>query len=376
MYRHPLPDGGFYWAVTRHTEVVTVGRDHERFSSQPTIMIDDAVGATDGEHVMMLMADPPLHTRMRRLVSREFTPRSARALQPRIRELAVQIVDAVVEAGSCDLVTDLAGEMPSFVIAEVLGIPLADGRALYHHTEALHASVEAVGVEAKQAAFGQMMAYAGETYRAKRAHPGDDLATLLATGQLDGRPIDEMDFFLWFLLLVDAGGDTTRNLVGAGLWSLLQQPATFDQLRARVAAGAPLGSAIEELLRWVSPVVYMRRTATADTELAGQPIAAGDRVVVYYGSANRDPEVFDQPDRLDLDRAVNPHVAFGGGGPHFCLGAHLARVEIEALVAEIVTRLDGLAPAAEPTWMASNFVFGPASLPVTFTPGPRRGRRG
>jgi len=383
VHRHPLPDGGFYWAVTRHADVVTVGRDHERFSSRPTIMIEggEASGEAGGssrtsngdEHVMMLMADPPLHTRMRRLVSGRFTPRAARALRPRIAELATRIVDEVAEAGRCDLVADLAGEMPSFVIAEVLGIPLEDGRALYHHTEALHATVEAVGVEAKQRAFGEMMAYAGRTYAAKRAAPTDDLASLLATGELDGRPIDEMDFFLWFLLLVDAGGDTTRNLVGAGLWALFQEPAALDRLRARVAAREPLGAAVEELLRWVSPVIYMRRTATARTELAGQTIAAGDRVVVYYGSANRDPDVFDQPDRLDLSRAANPHVAFGGGGPHFCLGAHLARIEIEALVAEIVGRLDGLAPAGDPTWMASNFVFGPASLPITFTPGARRG---
>lgn len=376
-YRHPLPDGGFYWAITRHADVVTVGRDHQRFSSRPTVMIEggetsDSLDGGDG-HVMMLMADPPLHTRMRRLVSGRFTPRAARALRPRIAELATRIVDEVVEAGRCDLVTDLAGEMPSFVIADVLGIPLDDGRSLYHHTEALHATMEAVGVEAKQRAFGEMMVYAGRTYAAKRAAPTDDLASLLATGELDGRPVDEMDFFLWFLLLVDAGGDTTRNLVGGGLWALFQEPAALGHLRARVAAGEPLGTAVEELLRWVSPVIYMRRTATADTELAGQTVAAGDRVVIYYGAANRDPAAFPQADRLDLTRAVNPHVAFGGGGPHFCLGAHLARLEIEALLTEIVGRLDGLAPAGDPTWMASNFVFGPASLPVTFTPGARRG---
>ncbi len=372
VHRHPLPDGSFYWAVTRHADVVAVGRDHERFSSRPTVMIEGGQSSAPGDdHVMMLMADPPLHTRMRRLVSGHFTPRAARALRPRIAELATRIVDEVVEAGRCDLVADLAGEMPSFVIADVLGIPLEDGRALYHHTEALHAAVEAVGVEAKQAAFREMMAYAGRTFAAKQADPADDLASLLATGELDGRPIDEMDFFLWFLLLVDAGGDTTRNLVGAGLWALFHEPAALDHLRSRVATGAPLGPAVEELLRWVSPVIYMRRTATADTELAGRAIAAGDRVVVYYGAANRDPAAFDEPDRLDLTRATNPHVAFGGGGPHFCLGAHLARIEIEALLAEVVGRLDGLAPAGDPTWMPSNFVFGPASLPVTFNPGTR-----
>lgn len=383
VYRHPTPDGGFYWALTRHADVVAVGRDPVRFSSQPTIMIDRLPGQPGGDpadsggdgdrHVMMLMADPPLHTRMRRLVSSRFTPRAARALRPRIEELARGIVDEVVERGRCDLVADLAGEMPSFVIADVLGIPLEDGRALYHHTEALHASLEAVGEQAKRAAMAEMMTYSARTFAAKQADPSDDLASLLATGALDGRPIDETDFFLWFLLLVDAGGDTTRNLVGAGLWSLFQAPEARAQLDDRVARGASLAPALEELLRWVSPVVYMARTVTADTTVGDQVVAVGDRVVVYYGAANRDPDVFDQPHRLDLTRPVNPHVAFGGGGPHFCLGAHLARIEIEALVAEIVRRLPDLAPTAEPTWMASNFVFGPASLPVTFTPGPRHG---
>jgi cytochrome P450 len=193
---------------------------------------------------------------------------------------------------------------------------------------------------------------------------------MLATGEIAGEPIDEVDFFLWFLLLVDAGGDTTRNLVGGGFQALFEHPDALERLRQVQAAGQSLGPAIEELLRWVSPVIYMRRTATVDTELAGTPIAAGDKVVMYYGSANRDPAAFDRPDRLDLDRTPNPHVAFGGGGPHFCLGAHLARVEIEALVAEMLTRLDDLEPTGDPTWMGSNFIFGPTSMPVRFAPGP------
>ncbi len=374
VHRHEEADGPGFWAVTRHEDVRTVGRDHERFSSAPTIMMadpdpGDSMGG-GGDHVMMLTADPPVHTRMRRLLSREFTPRAAEALRPRIAELATAIVDGVIEQGQCDLVTDLAGEMPSFVIAEVLGIPLEDGRALYHHTEAIHSSEEVVSREERRAAVGHMYAYAQEVYQAKRAAdrggPPPDLATLLATGEIAGAPIDEVDFFLWFLLLVDAGGDTTRNLVGGGFQALFDHPEALAGLRETRRAGRPLGPAIEELLRWVSPVIYMRRTATTDTELGGRPIAAGDKVVMYYGSANRDPEVFDRPDQLDLDRAPNPHVAFGGGGPHFCLGAHLARIEIEALVSEMLDRLDGLEPTGDTAWMGSNFIFGPTSLPVRF----------
>lgn len=369
VHWHDEPSGPGFWAVTTYDDVKHVGRDHERFSSQPTIMIDDPSpdgGMGLGDHVMMLMADPPVHTRMRRLVSKEFTPRAAAALAPKVAELAVRIVDEVIERGECDLVTDLAGEMPSFVIADVLGIPLEDGRELYHHTEALHASGEVVSSEDRAAAVGAMFAYAAEVYARKREAPADDLASLLANGEVAGAPVDEVDFFLWFLLLVDAGGDTTRNLVGAGFHALFDHPAELDRLRADPDGVLP--TAIEELLRWVSPVVYMRRTATVDTTLGERSIAAGDKVVMYYGSANRDPACVADPGRLDLGRTTNPHVAFGGGGPHFCLGAHLARIEIGALIGEMLRRLDELQPAGPASWMGSNFVFGPTSLPVRFAP--------
>ncbi len=372
VHRHPLPDGGHFFALTRYDDVRAVGKDAATFSSEPTIMIDEPDASTDmGDHKMMLMADPPLHTRMRRMVSRDFTPGAARRLRPRIQELAVRIVDEVVERGECDLVADIAGEMPSFVIAELLGIPLEDGRRLYHLTETLHASSAAVGVEAQQAAFGQMFGYAQQVYADKREQPADDLASLLATGELDGRPLDDVDFFLWFLLLVDAGGDTTRNLVGGGMHALFQEPDQLADLRGDLDAVLP--SAIEELLRYVSPVVHMRRRATRDTALRGTQIAAGDRVVMYYGAANRDPEVFDRPHELDVRRTPNHHLAFGGGGPHFCMGAAIARIEVEELLREVLVRLEDLAPAGEAQWLASNFISGPTHLPVTFRPGPRSG---
>jgi cytochrome P450 len=372
VHRHPLPDGGHFFALTRFDDVRAVGKDATTFSSEPTIMIDEPDASIDmGDHKMMLMADPPVHTRMRRMVSREFTPSAARALRPRIDELAVRILDEVVERGECDLVADIAGEMPSFVIAELLGIPLEDGRSLYHLTETLHAASSAVGIEAQHAAFGEMFGYAQQVYADKRERPADDLATLLATGSLDDHPVDEVDFFLWFLLLVDAGGDTTRNLVGGGVHALFEHP---DQLAAlRAEPGDLLPTAIEELLRYVSPVVHMRRRATRDTELRGTAIAEGDRVVMYYGAANRDPAVFDRPHALDLRRSPNHHVAFGGGGPHFCLGAHIARLEIDALLRQVLARLDDLAPAGDPQWLASNFISGPTHLPVTFRPGARMG---
>lgn len=370
VHRHAEPDGPGFWAITRYDDVRAVGRDHEQFSSSPTIMLADPSPdsqAMSSDHVMMLMADPPVHTRMRRLISKHFTPRASAALRHRVAELATAIVDAVIERGECDLVTDLAGEMPSFVIADVLGIPLADGRELYHHTEMLHSSEEVVSHADRQAAQLAMFTYAQEVYADKRANPGDDLASLLASGELDGRPLDGIDFFLWFLLLVDAGGDTTRNLVGGGMQALFEHPDELNRLQGDLDGLLP--SAIEELLRWVSPVVYMRRTATVDTVFGDQPIAAGDKVVMYYGSANRDSACVAEPDRFDVGRTPNPHVAFGGGGPHFCLGAHLARIEIEALLRELLTRLDDLEPAGEVGWMGSNFIFGPTSIPVRFRAG-------
>ncbi|MEZ5230953.1 MAG: hypothetical protein R2710_31030 [Acidimicrobiales bacterium] len=200
VHRHaePADEGPGFWALTRYDDVKEVGRDAERFSSSPTIMMaDSANDASDGEHIMMLMADPPVHTRMRRLLSREFTPKSAQLLAPRVAELATQIVDAVVAKGTgeFDLVTELAGEMPSFVIAEILGIPLEDGRSLYHLTEALHSSREAIGIEAQQAAFAQMFAYSQQVFADRIANPTDDLSSVLASAELHGRPTDELDFF-------------------------------------------------------------------------------------------------------------------------------------------------------------------------------------
>ncbi len=285
VYRHPEPDGPGFWAITRYDDVKAVGRDHQTFSSQPTIMIADGSDEPSpfADHTMLLVADPPLHTRMRRLVSREFTPRAATALQPRIRQLAALIIDQVAGRGECDLVADIAGEMPSLVIAEMLGISHDEGRRLYHCTETIHASTEVASREERGDAIMTMFMSAQAAYADKRANPTNDLGSLIAHGAVDGELVDAIDFFLWFMLLVDAGGDTTRNLVGGGLQALFEHPDQLALLRSDI--DAHLSSAREEMLRWVSPVVYMRRTATTDTEIAGQAVEAGDKVVVYYGAA-------------------------------------------------------------------------------------------
>jgi cytochrome P450 len=215
------------------------------------------------------------------------------------------------------------------------------------------------------AAVLQMFNYARDVWERKRAEPADDLATLIANATVDGHELDVIDFNLFFLLLIDAGGDTTRNLVAGGMDALFAHPDQLAWLRADLDHRLP--GAVEELLRWISPVVYMRRTATCDTELAGVPIAAGQKVVMYYGSANRDADAFGPTaNALDLARTPNDHVAFGGGGPHYCLGAHIARIEIQALLRELLTRLVDIRPTGATEWLPSTFISGPKHLPVAF----------
>jgi cytochrome P450 len=367
VHWHEEPNGTGFWAVTRYADVKAVGRDAATFSSTPTIMIPDEAAGFDLEgHHMMITTDPPLHGAYRRMVSPDFVPRAARALKPRIDELAALIVDRVAAKGSCDLVEDLAGMMPSYVIAEMLGIPHEDGVELYKLTEAIHASPESQAPGAGMMAVVEMFNYAHGVWEQKRSQPGDDLSTRLINGEVDGHELSDIDFNLFFLLLIDAGGDTTRNLVAAGMQALFDHP---DE-RARLVADLDglLPTAIEEMLRWVSPVVYMRRRATRDAVVGEREIAEGQKVVMYYGAANRDAAAFDSPDRFDVGRTPNDHVAFGGGGPHFCLGAHIGRLEIAAMFREILTRLPDMEPDGDIEWLPSNFISGPKHLPVRFTP--------
>ncbi len=365
VHRHDEPGGPGFWAVTRHEDVKAVGRDATTFSSADGIMIPSTTGAPQ----MMITMDPPAHTGFRKLVVPDFLPKAVRALGERVDGLAAQIVDGVVEQGGCDLVTDVAGLMPSYVIADLLGIPLEDGVALYDLTETIHSTPDPDAPGAGMVAVIEMLQYAHGVWEDRRAHPRDDLASKLAHAIVDGEPLSELDFGMWFLLLVDAGGDTTRNLVATGMLALLEHPEQLAHVRDDL--DGRLGHAVEELLRWVSPVVYMRRTALRPTRIGDTEIAEGDKVVMYYGSANRDPRAFSDPDVLDVTRWPNDHVAFGGGGPHFCLGAHLGRAEIQALLRQVLTRLDGLRLDGEPEWLSSTFISGVKHLPVAFTPGPR-----
>jgi len=366
VHWHGEPNGPGFWAVTRYQDVWNVDRDFQAYSSEPTIMIQDPLaeaGGGFGPYKMMLMMDPPDHTAFRKLIRSEFTLPAAKLREARIKALAKQIVDSVIDRGECDFVGEVAGEMPSFVIAELMGLPLDDGRELYKLTEAIHTAPEAQAPGAGGAAVMKMFEYARGVIDEKRARPGDDLASRLLACEVDGRRLDDMEFLLFFLLLVDAGGDTTRNLLSGGLLALMQHPDQLAWLKADLPGR--LATAREEMLRWTSPVIYMRRTARHDVELAGKTIREGQKVVMYFGSANRDPAHFDAPERFDLSRAANEHNAFGAGA-HACLGQHIARVEIDAMLVEVLSRMTDFELAAPPEWLASNFISGPRVMPLRF----------
>ena len=365
VHWHEEPGGRGFWAVTRYDDVWAVDRDFQAYSSEPTIMISDPVAesAAFGPYKMMLMMDPPDHTAFRKLIRAEFTLPAAKLREERIKALARQIVDAVIAKGECDFVEQVAGEMPSFVIAELMGLPLEDGRELYKLTEAIHTAPEAQAPGAGGLAVMKMFEYGSQVMAAKRAKPGDDLASRLLAAEVDGRRLDDMEFLLFFLLLVDAGGDTTRNLLSGGLLALMQNPDQYAWLMEDLPGR--LAPAREELLRYVSPVIYMRRTARHDTVLDGQKIAEGDKVVMYFGAANRDPGHFERPEVLDLARPAKEHLAFGAGA-HNCLGQHIARIEIDAMLVEVLTRMKDFGLAAPVEWLASNFISGPKHMPIRF----------
>ena len=366
VFFHEEPEGKGFWVVTRYQDVYDIGRNASLFSSEPTISIADPDPAQpnfQGDAKMMLMMDPPEHTMHRKLISREFTQGPVREYNRRIEQLATDIVDAVIDRGECEFVSEVAGEMPSFVIADLMGIPLSDGRELYKLTEIIHSVPETQAENAAANAVRKMFEYGQEVIDTKRAKPSEDLASKLLSAEIDGRKLTDYEFLLFFMLLIDAGGDTTRNLVATGMYELMQHPDQLALLLSNIDEHLP--TARDELLRWTSPVIYMRRTVKADTILADQQLHAGDKVVMYYGSANRDSAMFERADELDITRTPNKHIAFGGGH-HVCLGQWFARLEIDAILKEVLTRMKNLKPAGDVSWMQSNFISGLTSMPVYF----------
>jgi len=359
----PEPDGPGFWGVFRYDDVVEVSRHPQRFTSAPAVFIQDPEDATVNQE-LLINQDPPRHTKLRKLVNRGFTPRQISALEPHVREIVVGLLDHARAMGSFDLVHDLAVELPLQVIAEMVGVPADERHQVFAWTERMMSNddddQDAMHADA-QVAIGEMFAYADRLIASRVDGDGTDLLSILLRADVDGEALTQFEVDVFFMLLMNAGSETTRNLITGGTLALFEHP----EQRARLAADPGLlPGAIEEMLRWVTPVIHFRRTAQDDLEIAGQPIAAGDKVVMWYSSANRDEAQFPGADSFDITRTPNDHVAFGAGGPHFCLGASLARLEARILFEELLVRLPTLEQAGDPVRLRSNFINGIKSLPV------------
>nr|WP_311983774.1 cytochrome P450 [Parafrankia sp. CH37] len=371
-HRDPEREAGF-WAVTRHADVVHISRSPDQFSSnRETCLLPELTPeALAEQQLMMVNQDPPEHTRLRSLVNRGFTPRMIGRLTEKIRTSCEKIVDRAIEAGEGDFVKICAAELPLVVIAELIGVPHEDRHRLFNWSNRMLASDDpelSADAADQQAAAMEAYAYANELGAARRGCPADDILTKLVTADENGHELSEMEFDLFFILLMVAGNETTRNAISGGMQALLDHPEQWEKLRAGRSDPAVLTRAADEIVRWVSPVMGFRRTTTTDVVLGGQPIAAGEKVVMYYSSANYDESVFADPYRFDIGRDPNPHVGFGGGGPHFCLGKHLAMREIELMLETLVTRLDRVEPIAPARRLRSNFINGVKEMPVRFVP--------
>jgi len=370
VYDHRLDDPLLVdrcWVISRHEDVRAVSRDPATFSSASGIHLRRT--ATHHFRPNMINMDDPDHQRVRKLVSGGFTPRVVRAFERHYADLAAGVVDrALAGGGPFDGVRDVAAELPLLAICEVLGAPEEDRFRIFGWSNTLLSSEDpdyAPTPEAFEAAVMAMVGYAGELAERRRREPGDDLVSALLgpTGEL---PLTDAEFEGLVLLLLAAGNETTRNAIAHGLLAFAEHPEQWAALRAD-PAGA-LDSAVEELIRWASPVNYMTRTATSDVELRGQSIRRGDKVTLLYASANRDERAFTDPDRFDIGRNPNHHLAFGFG-PHFCLGANLARIELRALLEVMVPRVAALDLHGPVRRVRSSFLNCLKELPLRAVPG-------
>ena len=388
-----------FWSLTKLEDVLAVSRQPELFISsrgitlaEPRVDEDESLGTEGGggamaeaahgasQYGMLITSDPPNHVKLRRLVNKGFTPRAVRAMEDHIRNLTTGILDEVADRGECDFVGDVAAQLPLAVICEMMGIEREHWETMLNLTNQLLGSsdqeyqqdagveVETGTREAQQAASQQsamqMYGHFVEMIRERKEHRRDDLVALLVDSEIEGDQLNDMDILLFCLLLVVAGNETTRNTISGGMQVLSEHPKQWQML---LDDPQLIDGAVEEILRWTSPVAHMARIATADTEIHGQAIAKGDRVVMWYPSVNRDEDQFEHPDVFDITRDPNDHLAFGIG-EHFCLGAGFARAEIKVIFEELLRRLPDIHAVGEPELLNSNFIAGVKRLPVEFTP--------
>jgi cytochrome P450 len=372
--------GRGFWSLTRYEDILAASKDYATFSSEAGgTSLMDLTPEQVQSRMSMLDTDPPRHKRLRSIVNKAFTTREVNAYEDRIRAMFREVLQGAFAQREFDFVDAVAIELPMRILCELMGVPLEDrrhlvdlGNRMLGNTDPDHAGQFVAG-ESDLTAYAhlpfsspaapEMFAYANALATERRRAPKDDLTTRLIEAEIDGDRLSEHEFDLFFLLLVTAGNETTRHAMSNGLLALLEHPAQRDRL---LADPGLIPTAVEELLRWAPSLLHFRRTATRDVELRGRTIRAGDKVALWYVSGNRDEEQFPAADRLDLGRQPNRHLAFGLGGPHFCLGAHLARLELRIWLQEILPVLNRIELAGDPKRLRSNFFNGVKSLPVRF----------
>jgi len=373
VFRQEMPDGSFYWALLKHADIVAVSKRPELFSAEVggVVLEDQAPEQLEQTKNMLLMMDPPRHSELRKNAYPHFRPRRIGELENRIRVICGELLDRGAEQGELEFVHDLAALVPSQVFGELMGIPPEDRARINRWAEMMtggqdpdvNPDVASDGYSASTNEGSVEMAMYGmrfaEARRGRDGEPGDLGDRLLAT-EVEGKPMDDLQFAYFFVQLVTAGNDTTRTMISSGLLELLRHSDQLERLRADRSLAA---SAVEEVLRYAPPLHYFRRTLTADTEVRGVPMAAGEKLAMIYSSANRDEDAFDDPDTFDITRHPNPHLAFGIG-EHFCLGVHLARLEGRVFLEEMLDRWPRVELAGDPRRQRSNLNNALKSLPI------------
>ncbi len=369
-----IPKGPGFYSLTRHADILTASRTPEVFCSGQGTQIPDTPPAFNEFFGSMINMDDPRHGRLRRIVSRGFTKHSLGRLEVDVERRAKAVIDRVIEKGECDFVSDIAAPLPLEIICDLMGIPESQTRFVFDQTNVILGlsdpqyvppgkSPIAAALESGSALATLMK----ELAALRRKTPTDDLTSALVNAEVEGDRLEDQDLASFFVLLVVAGNETTRNAISHGMKALCDFPDQRQKWQGDFEGVAP--TAIEEVVRWASPVIHFRRTVTRDTELSGQKLAAGSKVVLWYCSGNRDEDVFDEPYRFDVTRNPNEHVGFGGPGPHFCLGANLARREMRVMFREILTRLPDLEITGPPERLLSAFIHGIKRMPCRFTAG-------
>lgn len=375
VYWNPEAEGSGFWAITKYDDIEMMSKNPALFSSAKDmgghrIFNENEIGENNTDASMISM-DPPAHNAYRRMVTPGFVPRRISSMEDRIRERVTRLLDAIADRGEAEFVSTVAAQLPIETLAELFGVPASDGPKLFEWSNATVGEDDPelrVSDEYMRQAVGEMAGYAAGLWQARLEKPGDDLISMLAHSKVNGEAMSFPTYISTFVLLVVAGNETTRNSISGGLLALTEHP---DQRELLLNDPSLIPSAVQEIVRWVSPVLHMRRTATADTEVRGQKIRAGDKIVMWYASANRDEEKWADADRFDVTRYTKRDVPTQlgfGAGQHFCLGSRLAELQLKVLFEELLRRFPDMQASGPVRRLRSNFISGIKEMPVSFTP--------